>query len=141
MEIIFSGYPPSVTASVTDPLTGMQRNPKYQGKRPDTPQIVAELNREMRIFNENAARAQTKRITREREARGERPPLSENALAYLRRDRSATADAVTGIAPRQRKPGFRPLSELMAEYGVTQEQIDEAERKARAIPPSPSKTG
>lgn len=126
LETIFAGYPPSVTAAVTSPLTGMQRDPKYQGKRPDTPQIVAELNREMRIFNENAARQQVKRITREQEERGERPPLDPIRLAYwFNKDPAAPVDPVPPLtAPRRRREGFRPLSELMTEYGVTQEQIN-----------------
>lgn len=124
LERIFAEYPPSVTKAVTNPLSGMQRKAEFARFAPNVPQIVAELNREMKFFRLKAEEHQAKRLTQEMEADQGKAPLNPRHLAYwINRDPANMPDPLP-VRTMWRKSGFRLLSEIAADCGVTQEQID-----------------
>lgn len=127
---IFLAYPPSVTASVTSPLTGMQRDATYAKRRPTTPQIVAALELAAAKLHEHNARMRTKRIAASDPPRDGRPSLEELQAKFpwlnLSRDRQTRPAAAAG-----RGDAFTPLGELMRQAGVTQEQLDDAEKASK----------
>jgi len=117
---IFGEYPPSVIMAVTSPMTGIQRSKDFP---PVISEIVKALEREMALFQRNAMCERAKRLAREGDSptqidRGSRMTMTELRAKYpdlLGVDRSKPEEL--------RQSGFRSLSEIAKEAGVSAEQI------------------
>jgi hypothetical protein len=127
LEILFATYPPSVTAAVTSPLTGIQCREEFLKFPPTHAQIRKELEREMEIFRRNAVRHQVLRVAKEEPLSTNRPTMDELRAKYpdlLSKDR--------GDRISERRQTFRSLSEIAKECGVSPDQI-------AALPNAPKK--
>jgi hypothetical protein len=118
-------YPPEVVLQVTEPATGLPSKLKWL---PTIAELVEACDTAMEPI---LRRRERERLAEERRRALPAPtqpkPTREELAAkypWLFRHK----DTETG----QRAQGFRPLAELAAEYGVTQEQID-------ALPNAPAR--
>ena len=133
LEYLFGCYPPSVTAAVTSPITGIQTRPEFLEFMPSHGHIKRALDHEKEIFDRSALRERAKRISRAS------PDTAPDALKRPL-DLEKYADLIgPGARSRARhgnaRPsGFRSLADIAQECGVTKEQID-------AMPNNPALKG
>jgi hypothetical protein len=136
---MFLEYPPSVTAAVTSPRSGMQCDAQFARFCPNTPQIRAALDRQMRILTLHNEKMQRERLIKE--GRTLPPhlkpgPTAEERAKHVSQLRAKHPNLFRGEMSAEPRPGaFRSLAELAAEVGMTaaeaEEKLAAAERASR----------